>query len=405
MKRFAIVSAVVVVVALLGVSCKPTPAPTPEPLPLPEPPSEEVDVPAPDPTGMDDDAVAMAAGMGLGWNLGNTLEPPDGEGTWNNPRVTHELIKTVAEAGFSTIRIPCAWDSHIINRTTYEIDPAWLNRVAEVVGWCLDEGLYVMLNTHWDGGWLEENPYYAKQEAVNTQLAALWKQIATKMRDFDQRLLFAGTNEVHHGYDAPKAENIAVQQSFNQTFVDAVRGTGGRNVYRNLVVQAYNTNIDYAVQYFTLPRDAATGRLMLEVHNYDPWEFTIMGSDDPGVKLVWGNRPEAPVQGDDPRKPSWGDEDFADAHLAKMKTNFVDKGIPVIVGEYGGTFRTGLGDNQADHDASNVYYMGYMTRAMVANGLVPVYWDNGAVSGGSGLFDRRTYETVHRDVLDAIIGR
>jgi endoglucanase len=241
---------------------------------------------------------------------------------------------------------------------------------------------------------------------VNAQLAALWKQIAGRMRDFDQRLLFAGTNEVHHGWSGtPSAENIEVQHSFNQTFVNAVRGTGGRNAYRNLIVQAYSTNIDYAVQYFTLPRDTATGRLMLEVHYYDPWEFTIMANDDPGLKLVWGNRAEAPVQGDDPRKPSWGDETFADGQFAKMKTAFVDKGIPVIVGEYSSTFRTGLGDNQADHDASNVYYMGYVTRAMVANGLVPVYWDNGAPGNGSGLFDRQTYETVHADVLDAIIGK
>jgi endoglucanase len=402
MKYFAVISAMVI--ALWGTSCKP--GCTGNPIVRPEEPTPPVvSVPEPDPTGMDDDAVAMAAKMGLGWNLGNTMEPPEGEGTWNNPRVTQQLVKTVAAAGFTTVRIPCAWDSHIINRKTYQIDPEWLDRVAEVVGWCLNEGLYVMLNTHWDGGWLEENPYYSKQAAINTQLSALWNQIATKMRDFDQRLLFAGTNEVHHGYDAPKVENIEVQYSFNQTFVDAVRATGGKNAYRNLVVQAYNTNIDYAVQYYTLPSDSAKGRLLLEVHYYDPWEFTIMGSDNPGLKVVWGNRAEAPVQGDDPRKPTWGDETYADGQFAKMKTNFVDKSIPVIVGEYGSTFRTGLGDNQADHDASNTYYIGYVTRAMEVAGLVPVYWDNGATSDGSGLFDRRTYEIVHVDVLNAIIGK
>lgn len=359
---------------------------------------------APDATGMDDNAVAMAARMGLGWNLGNTLEPPGGEGTWNNPAVTRELIGAVASAGFKTIRIPCAWDSHIIDRETFLIDPVWLDRVAEVVGWCLDEGLYAMLNIHWDGGWLENHPYYANQAAVNRQQKALWEQIAVKMRDFDQRLIFAGTNEVHHDYNAPSAEHVAVQLSYNQTFVDAVRSTGGRNAYRNLVVQSYNTNIDYAVQYMEMSRDSAAGRLILEVHYYDPYEFTIIPSDDRGLKLVWGNRSGAPVSGNDSRKPTWGDESFADAQFAKMKTGFVDKGIPVIVGEYGSTFRGGLsGRDATDHHASNVYYLGYVTGAMRAAGLVPVYWDNGATSDGSGIFNRNTGAVVHADVLEAMM--
>ncbi len=351
-----------------------------------------------DAAGMDDDAVAMAAKMGLGWNFGNTMEPPGGEGSWGRT-VSKRWVETVADAGFKSIRLPCAWDSHIIDRDTYEIDPAWLDRVAQVVTWCLEEDLYVMVNIHWDGGWLEEHPYYADQEAVNRQQKALWEQIAVRMRDFDQKLIFAGTNEVHHGYDAPRPENIEVQESFNQTFVDAVRSTGGKNAYRNLVVQGYNTNIDYTVQYMTMPDDNATGRLMTEVHYYDPYEFTI--ANDSNTKLVWGNRPEAPIPGPDSRKANWGDENFADGQFAKMKTNFVDKGIPVLVGEYGISIRTGLSaQDKADHDASNAYYVGYVTRAMVASGLVPMYWDT---VGGGGLFDPATFEPLHPDILAEIM--
>ncbi len=364
-------------------------------------------IPADD-TGMTDDAVAMAAKMGIGWNIGNTMEPPAGEGTWNNPPVTRELIKMVADAGFKTIRIPCGWDSHIIDRSTHKLNPAWLDRVAEVVGWCLEEDLYVTINIHWDGGWLQDNPFYANQEEINRKMAALWKQIGVRMRDFDQKLIFSGTNEVQVNFGPPTNENLEVQESFNQTFVDAVRSTGGRNAYRNLVVQAYNTNIDNAVERMTMPEDSAERRLFVEVHYYDPYEFTIMPGNDPNVKIVWGNRPEAPVEGADRRKANWGDENFADGQFAKMKRAFVDKGIPVIVGEYGGTFRTGLGADQADHDASNVYFLGYLTHAMVANGLIPVYWDNGATSGtpdseGSGLFDRRTYKAAHPKVLEAMM--
>jgi endoglucanase len=376
--------------------------------PVPPPPPAE---------GMDDDAVAMAAKMGRGWNLGNTLEPPltpdnpwwqGGEGSWTDgAKATRELIQTVAAAGFKNIRIPCTWDSHIIDRTTNEIDPGWLDRVAEVVGWCLDEGLYTTINTHHEG-WLQEHPFYANQAANNAKLRTLWEQIATRMKDFDQRLTFAGTNEVQVNFGAPTTENIEVQESYNQTFVDAVRSTGGKNAWRNLIVQAYNTSIDNAVTLMTLPEDIVEGRLFVEVHYYDPYEFSIMKGDDSGVKLVWGNRPQAPVPGSDGRKANWGDETFADTQFAKMKTHFVDAGIPVIVGEYGGTFRTGLGADQADHDASNIYYLGYLTRAMLDHGLIPVYWDNGTTSPtpeeeGSGLFDRKTYAVAHPEALEAII--
>lgn len=372
--------------------------------PIPLPPTVTT-VPPPDATGMDEDAVSMAAKMSPGWNFGNTMEPPSGEGTWGRT-VTRQWVAAVAAAGFKSVRLPCAWDSHIVDRATHRIDPDWLDRVAEVVGWCIDEDLYVMLNIHWDGGWLEEHPYYVDQTAVNAKQKALWEQIAVRMRDFDQKLIFAGTNEVHHGYDNPRPENIEVQLSFNQTFVDAVRSTGGRNAYRNLVVQAYNTNIDLAVQWLTMPDDSATGRLMAEVHFYDPYDFTIISSDDAGMKLVWGNLPEAPIPGPDGRKPTWGDEDFADAQFAKMKTNFVDKGIPVIVGEYGGSSRTTAGGtplsarDKADHDASYTYYIGYVTGAMMRAGLVPMYWDT---VGGSGLFDPATLAPLHPDILEAIM--
>src|SRR5690606_14500704 len=150
-----------------------------------------------------------------------------------------------------------------------------LERVKEVVDYCVDNNMYVVLNIHWDGGWLEENPTSSAQAAVNLKQKALWEQIAVYFRDYDEHLIFAGTNEVHADYGTPTNEHITVQLSYNQTFVNAVRSTGGRNAYRNLAVQSYNTNIQQAVNYLVMPQDVATKRLMAEVHYYDPFDFTL----------------------------------------------------------------------------------------------------------------------------------
>lgn len=354
----------------------------------------------PDKTGMDSDAPALAAKMKIGWNLGNSLEATDGtsagETTWGNAKTSKKLIDGVKAAGFNTVRIPCAWNAYIEDQTTYKIKDSWLARVKEVVDYCVDNNMYAIINIHWDGGWLEENPTYNKQEEVNKKQKALWKQIAIYFRDYDEHLLFAGTNEVHAGYGTPTAENIEVQLSYNQTFIDAVRATGGRNAWRNLVVQAYNTNIDLAVSSLKMSTDATVNRMMAEVHYYDPYEFCLR--EDNSV-FLWGK--DFTGTG----TASWGQEDWADSQFAKMKTNFVDKGIPIILGEYAATLRASLpAADYANHIKARNYYLNYITKAALLNGMVPVYWDSGITGDkASGLFDRATGEQVHTDAISAII--
>ncbi len=135
--------------------------------------------------------------------------------------------------------------------------------------------MYVIINIHWDGGWLQDHVTEADRIPVNARQNALWTQIATTFRNYDQRLLFAGTNEVHADFNPPTDAQISVQQSYNQTFVTAVRATGGNNASRSLVVQTYNTNVQHGLAKFTLPTDSAVNRLMVEVHYYDPYDFTL----------------------------------------------------------------------------------------------------------------------------------
>jgi aryl-phospho-beta-D-glucosidase BglC (GH1 family) len=339
-------------------------------------------------------AAEVAGRIGLGWNIGNTLEVPPsqgGETGWGNPKVTQRLIDGVKAAGFNAIRIPCAWDGHA-DANTHQIDPAWLARVKEVVDYCVRDGLYVVLNIHWDGGWLENHVTYADQQGVNLKQKAYWSQIATALKGYDEHLLFAGTNEVHQDYGTPSAENLAVQQSYNQSFVDAVRATGGNNATRPLVVQTYNTNVGHGLSFFTLPRDSAADRLIVEVHFYDPWGFT--GEEGAGACLYWG----APYPSQS--ACGWAQERHVDDQFAMVKAKWVNQGIPVIIGEYGPVKRTSLaGPQLADHLASRQYYVEYVNAAAAKNGLKTFFWDNGV----AGLFDRTTGAVADPGAVRAIL--
>src|SRR5689334_7183050 len=156
-------------------------------------PSYNVSPAKPDSAGMSSTAGQLAAKMNIGWNLGNTLEAIGGETAWGNPKVTDALIKEIKKSGFNAVRIPCSWDQYA-DQSTGKIKAAWLSRVKEVIQYCIDNDMYVILNIHWDGGWLENNCTQEKKDAVNAKQKAYWEQIATSLRDFDEHLIFASAN-------------------------------------------------------------------------------------------------------------------------------------------------------------------------------------------------------------------
>jgi aryl-phospho-beta-D-glucosidase BglC (GH1 family) len=335
-------------------------------------------------------AAQVASQINVGWNIGNSLEAICGETAWGNPAISQQLITAVKNAGFNAVRIPAAWDCHA-NQSTLTIDAAWIARVKEVVDYAISQNMYVILNIHWDGGWLEEHPLYSYQDAVNQKQNAYWTQIANYFKNYDEHLLFAGTNEVHADYGTPTAEHITVQQSYNQTFVNAVRATGGNNATRTLVVQTYNTNMWHGLNYFSLPTDSASNRLMVEVHHYDPYDYTLNPS---GSCLYWGA--PYPSQG----ACTWAQESYVDDLFNQVRTEWVAQGIPVILGEYGVATRPNL------NLESRQYYLEYMNAAAAENGIKTFYWDNGVSptqTNGFALFNRSNGAIVDQGALDAIM--
>ncbi|MEU4694786.1 cellulase family glycosylhydrolase [Actinoplanes sp. NPDC023714] len=354
----------------------------------------------------------LVADMGAGWNLGNTLEANvngvPSETAWGNPVVTQAFIDKVRAAGFKTIRIPVSYLGHIGAAPDYTVNAAWLNRIKEVVDYAHGRGLYVLINMHGDGyksvsgSWLICDA--ASQTAIREKYQKVWQQVATKFAGYNDHLIFESMNENFDGqYGNPTQPCYSNINAYNQIFVDTVRRTGGTNASRWLLVPGWNTNIDYtAGNYgFVIPTDqyrsstipAGEQRLMISVHYYDPWDFA--GTED-GTITQWGPNATNPA-----KKSVWGQEDFMDGQLKKMRDTFVTRGYPVFVGEYGSIDKT-------TYDSTNNRYRADYARTLVATakkyGAATAYWDNGwNGQHGFGLFDRNSGAVTQQGIIDAIM--
>jgi endoglucanase len=330
-------------------------------------------------------SLQMSAEMSPGINLGNTLEAIPNETAWGNPVPTQALMNAYKSAGFKRVRIPVAWSQYA--DANNNISPTWMAHVRQVVDYARNAGLYAVINIHWDGGWME-HPTFDQQAAINGKITKFWTQIATAFKDCDDHLLFAGTNEVGmaNTWGTPQAEWVTVQNSFNQAFVSAVRATGGNNAQRHLVVQGYATNIDTAYASNTLPTDTVANRLFFEVHYYDPFDFTI---NDKSSIWQWGS-----IATDPSATETWANEPWVDAEFQKMKTKFIDHGVPVILGEYGAYAKPAYPGMQTFVD----YWAQVVTRSAVQHGVVPMWWDTG------GLIDRNTGAQKMPELIGKLVG-
>lgn len=354
-------------------------------------PSYNISPQPPDATGMTSNAVQLHAKLTMGINIGNTLEAIGGETAWGNPKITQSFVNALKANGFNTVRLPCSWDQYS-NQSTAAIQAAWLDRVKEVVQYCVNADMYVVLNIHWDGGWLDAHINSRDQAKVNAKQKAFWEQIATKMRDFDEHLMFAGSNEP----PVEDAAQMAILLSYHQTFIDAVRSTGGKNTYRVLVVQGPSTNIDNTYTLMnTLPTDPTPNRMMVEVHSYTPYNFCLMDADQSWGNMFyyWGANNHSTIE--PTRNANWGEEAYVSDQYLKMKTKFADNGIPLILGEYG-AYRRSTPLDMAKHQASVDFWASYNTSQAKADGIQPFWWDTG------GLINRSTNAVQDQRTLDAL---
>lgn len=357
----------------------------------------------------------------IGWNLGNEFEcsapgqdgesmqigNPDGsikaETVWGNPVVTKKMIAAVKKAGFNAIRIPIRWQCHITNAQAMSIDKAWIARIKEVVGWCLSNDLKVIINVHHDK-WLEGRPTYQHKEENCQKLALLWMNIASEFANYDARLAFAGTNEVHikDNWGKPTAENLEVQNAYNQIFVDVVRATGGNNLKRHLIVQTYVCNPYFGIDNgdFIIPKDADGNDnqyMSVEFHYYQPWDYA--GS----VKnYFWGDAYKQ--YGETPESNEKAMTDFFD----KVVNTWGNQGLGIVIGEWG------VSDHYTSKNIDKIhenmtYYSRFLVTEAKKRGFSTFIWDNNHFGSGQemfGIFDRfKNMQVKTPWILEGIFGK
>ena len=350
-------------------------------------------------------ATEIVSRLNIGWNMGNTFDAtgynaPDiysHETSWGNPVVDRELIQRVKDGGFNCIRIPITWYRHIADDGSYTIDPAFMARVREVVDYAIDCDLYVIINIHHEA-WLNVPELSTDYERIGVELAAVWAQIAHEFAGYDQRLIFESMNEPRMAgtgleWNGNKAGYNAVNY-LNQVFVDTIRGSGeGYNGERALMIPGYAASSSYAAMAaITIPtvNGLQAENIIISVHCYSPYDFCL---SDKQTAFNPANKSHT---------------NSIDSVFTNVERLFLEKGIPVIMGETGAT---NTGNN---HDARAAWAR-YMGAKSTAYGVPILIWDNGnnQTSGGechvwvrrainSKLRSQRT-PYPYQDVLDALM--
>jgi len=333
----------------------------------------------------------------IGWNVGNTLDAYSNgkanETGWGNPRINQELFDGIKKAGFDIVRVPVTWMGYIDSAPDHHIDPQYLARVDEVTQMARKAGLKVIINLHHDGstvnggkdnGWLSINKARASKEGYNEvthKFARVWRQIATYFKNHGDWLIFESMNEIHDGnwgWGSASAQNpqYEIVNDWNRFFTEIVRSTGANNASRYVALPGYCTVPKHTLaDYFWLPPDSIPDRQIVTFHYYDPYEFGIAST-----RFEWG---------------SDSDKNKVVNDFAPFKAKYIDNKIPVIIGEAGAVRQLYPDDKNKEDKArqNRLDYLSWVFGKAKENGLVPIYWDNGAVSGNGekfGLFNRST---------------
>jgi len=342
----------------------------------------------------DKSALEFVAGIKIGWNLGNTLDAnadwlpknapvSDFEKAWVGIVTTQANITAVKNAGFNAIRIPVSWTKCADNN--YIIRKDWMDRVTEIVNYAVNNDMYIILNTHHD-----ENVFKFKnadKAAAIKTFKIIWEQIAFNFKNYGEKLIFEALNEPRtpgseNEWNGGTSEERVNLNEYYRAFVEVVRKSGGNNGKRFIMLNPYAASgSNTAMNALVIPNDTAQDKVIVSFHSYSPYNFALNteGTD------VW-----------DESKAS--DKTDITNSMDAYKAKFIDKGIPVIIGEFGAVHK----NNTAARTAWAKFYV----REAKKRGIPCFWWDNHSFSGDGelfGLLKRSDNSFPFQEIIDALM--
>lgn len=296
--------------------------------------------------------------LGRGINLGNMLEAPK-EGEWG-VRLEAEYFKTIKEAGFDSVRLPCKWSVHALKEAPYTLDETFAKRV----DWALDQaekhGLNLVLNVH-------HYDEFAKDPDNHVdRLVAIWRQLAERYKGRGGFLYFELFNEPHGDF-TPAKWNAVIPKLMAE-----VRKT---NPTRPVIIGPGNWNGIGGLKELVLPSDP---NIIVTVHFYEPFEFTHQGAE-------WV-----------PQAAAWKDVRWTGSEEQKkaIRSRFDEAkafGKPIYVGEFGAY-------SKADAPSRKLWTR-FVVEEMNARGFSWAYWE---FCSGFGAYDAAKKEW-RTDLLDGLM--
>jgi len=330
-------------------------------------------------------ASELVASIKVGWNLGNTLDADPNETSWGNPMTKKSNIDAIKDAGFNAVRIPVSWSHHVDKE--YNINESFMKRVKEVVGYAIDNDMYILLNTHHDEGIFKFQD--KDMEASKKAFKRVWLQVAENFKNENEKLIFEGLNEPRtigspaewQGGTVEERNNVNVLE---QIFVDAVRSRGSNNTKRVLLISTYAASAEQAamngVKIPDDPSNPTVKKIIVSVHAYSPWNFA--GEEGTGKVNTWS-------------KNNSSDISSVKTPLDRAYSTFVSKGIPVIIGEFGA-----LNRNNDANNAARVEWTEYYVSYAKTRGIPCFWWDDG---GNFKLLNRGNNTFYFPAIKDALI--
>ena len=326
-------------------------------------------------------AFQLVSDMGAGWNLGNSLESSDSETNWGNPKTTKSMIDAIAAKGFTTLRVPVRWDDHYSDSSKYIISAEYMDRVETVVNYGLANGMYVILNVHHNDLQAAVSSSTSAQNKISEELAAIWKQIGTRFKNYGDKLIFEVNNEPRCGEDwTGNASYYKCVNANNEAARAAIRATGGNNAKRLIMLPTYCASGD-AAKAEAWSNTSGDSMIAASIHAYLPFDFAFSGD---------GHK-------------DWQASDLTElsGFFTRMYNTFISKGVPVVIGEFGATNKS----NTAYREKYAGIYAS-LARQFAAQDIPCVWWDNNCFGTGSenfGIFNRGSRSFTYGGIADALV--